>query len=708
MKQIILSIILVGAFISTFGQTSQNALNFDGSDDFVQTSYAGIAGSGARTIEAWIKTNENSDPGTSGVQHVIADYGTFVTGGRFTFNVLWANAIRIEVGGSGLSGQTAVNDGNWHHVAVTYDPTATNNYSLYVDGSLDTSGNISTTTNTVLGIDLRIGKRVDNARYWAGEIDEVRFWNYAKTASQIDSLNDFELCPNQTGLVAYYRLNQGTASGNNFSTTTANNSISSSGNGTLTNFGLSGTTSNWVSGCGITLAPDTTVIVDTTVCGGFVSPQGKVIIFTGSVIDIHTASSGCDSLIKYNVTVKQNSFIYQNIVACDSFRTSLGVLKTGSEVYTENYTNIAGCDSVVQTTLTINRTNKDTISAFRCDLYTSPTGKIYTLSGNYNDTLISSQNCDSIVTINLVIVEKSYVTRFDTACTDFTGPKGITYTVSGTYIDTLTNSNGCDSIITTHLVINQPSSIDIAKTACDSFISNSGTNKWYISGYFTETLTNQAQCDSFINYNITINYATTSSLTFNECEAFSAPSGQQIFESGIYYDLLTNILGCDSNITLNVTITNNDPIATKNGENLEANSSTLNYQWLDCDNAYSAVSNASGFIFRPSKSGNYAVEVTENNCKDTSDCVNYPSTAHIDTPFIFNNNIVPNPALNSFKIQTQIEVFEYAIINQIGQILQTGRGVANQDIQLNALSTGTYYVRITGFMSTEYNKLMIR
>jgi hypothetical protein len=52
----------------------------------------------------------------------------------------------------------------------------------------------------------------------------------------------------QTGLVAYYRANQGTASGTNTGITSLTDSSASGKNGTLNNFALSGSSSNWVSG----------------------------------------------------------------------------------------------------------------------------------------------------------------------------------------------------------------------------------------------------------------------------------------------------------------------------------------------------------------------------------------------------------------------------------------------------------------------------
>ena len=708
MKKHILHLLLLANISTAFAQGNQNALNFDGSNDYVQTGYTGISGNTARTVEAWIKTTVNSDPSTGAAQHVIVDWGTTATGGRFTLNILWGNTLRIEVGGSGINGKTVLNDGNWHHVAASYDPSATYKFCLYVDGVLDTSANNTTTVNTTSGNTLIIGKRVDNVNYFEGEIDEVRVWNHARTASQIADLFDKELCPNHSGLVAYFRLNQGTANANNSGKTTAVNSISSAANGSLINFGLSGSSSNWVSGSGINLAPDTTVIKDTTVCGGFVSPQGRTTLFTGSITDIYTSSNGCDSLLKYNVTVKQNSFIYQTITACDSFRTPKGQLKTSNEIFTEKYTNQAGCDSTVQTNLVITQTKRTANIASACSHYISPTGKTYTSSGSYNDTMISVAKCDSIITTNLVIYSTAQSVLFDSACSQYTGPRGFVYYKSGTYLDTLTTVNGCDSVVTIYLTILKPDTVTFKETACDSFVSLSGANTWLKSGFFSEKMSNQVMCDSIIQYDLTINYSNQSFVNYDECNPFNTPAGTSITSSGIYTEVLTNSLGCDSTVTVSATITKNKPIITKIGENLEVDLTDLSYQWLDCDNAYASIPSATSATYKPNKSGNYAVEVIENNCKDTSACLNYPSTANLQNIYLIKASIVPNPAQSTITIHNHLESFDYEILNHFGQVMLEDNGLTGNEISISELANGTYYIKVISASYTDYVKLIVQ
>jgi hypothetical protein len=76
-------------------------------------------------------------------------------------------------------------------------------------------------------------------------MDELRIWNVARTASQIQTNMNSTLSA-QTGLVALYNFNQGAVGANNSSVTTATDASGNGNNGTLQNFTLTGNTSNWV------------------------------------------------------------------------------------------------------------------------------------------------------------------------------------------------------------------------------------------------------------------------------------------------------------------------------------------------------------------------------------------------------------------------------------------------------------------------------
>ena len=87
------------------------------------------------------------------------------------------NSLSVSQHGDAVCGTTSVNDGKLHHGAVIVNGS---NYSLYVDGSLQKTGTM--TTNTT-GNTFYIGANSGNN--FTGLIDQVRIYNYARTPAQI-------------------------------------------------------------------------------------------------------------------------------------------------------------------------------------------------------------------------------------------------------------------------------------------------------------------------------------------------------------------------------------------------------------------------------------------------------------------------------------------------------------------------------------------
>jgi len=307
-----------------FAQTN-NALHFDGVDDYVSTTKSAIQGNVARSFEAWIRTNENCIPGAAGgVQQVIADMGTFVNGKRFTLNLLWANSVRLEIGGTGLSGTVAVNDSLWHHVAAVYDPSATKKVTLYVDGIVCATGNFTTTPATSAG-NVVIGRRVDGANPFGGDIDEFRLWNIALTDADVLAHMNGEICTPSNNLVLYYTMNDGLADGSNSNTTTLTDQ-SGSNNGTLQNFSLSGSSSNWTYGQNLSQTVYDTVVA--TACSQYMIPDSSGYwdstgTYTWTFNQATGASAGCDSIVTYDLTIDTvDNRINQNGIVLSSPATN--------------------------------------------------------------------------------------------------------------------------------------------------------------------------------------------------------------------------------------------------------------------------------------------------------------------------------------------------------------------------------------------------
>ena len=181
------------------GTTS--ALAMDGVDDQVNiTGFKGITGTGARSISAWIKTDLISTAQNKG----IVSWGANQTTQKWTFRIQNSNGtpgtIRIEANGGYFVGNTVVTDGEWHHVAVTWENDGTPNIQdakLYVDGVLDAELNHPATPpsasqgvaiNTASSADVRIGDDFQLTHNWFGCIDEVRIYDEALDAAAIGLL----------------------------------------------------------------------------------------------------------------------------------------------------------------------------------------------------------------------------------------------------------------------------------------------------------------------------------------------------------------------------------------------------------------------------------------------------------------------------------------------------------------------------------------
>jgi hypothetical protein len=115
---------------------------------------------------------------------------------------------------------------------------------------------------------------------------------------------------------------------------------------------------------------------------------------------------------------------------------------------------------------------------------------------------------------------------------------------------------------------------------------------------------------------------------------------------------LTNVAGCDSIVTLDLTVNSVSNINTSHSElTITANNSNASYVWLDCDDNYSVLPGETNQSYTASANGNYAVQLTENGCVDTSACVAITTVGIIETTFSDEFILYPNPTNGAFSIQ---------------------------------------------------------
>ncbi len=690
MKKITLIFFIIITVSSVFAQKDNNALDFDGSNDYVQTTFNGILGSANRTFEAWIYL---ADTPTS--NNCILDYGSNFVGRRNTFFVNANLAIGFVSGGTNTnitSASQVVEVKKWTHVSFVLN---SGTGYLYVNGKQEGTGNLSGVNTVTTGTQLRIGQRVPGGSIpFKGIIDEVRVWDVARTASEITDNYKKELCPNEPNMVAYFNFNNGTAGNPNTSVTKLKDNSKNSNDGTLNNFSLSGNTSNWVEGDTLlTRAPNSDTTFSVSSCGSYRTPLGVREFVSGTIKQTLKNAVGCDSNITINLTIKPTNTEYTSATECDSFRTGKGVLKTDSEIFWETFQNRFGCDSSVQTLLTINKSTETLLPIDYCVEYTTSTGKTFTIPGNYRDTFQASTGCDSVIVYQLNKLDETYGQATVAQCFNFTSPSGKVYSSSGIYVDTMRNIAGCDSIVTLDFTLLQRSDTVIEVSSCDSFRTESGQNLITRSRRFKEFFKNQSLCDSTVNYDVTINFSSDGIGNVDACQSYQTPWGEMVTVTDVYRGVIQNTYGCDSNLTLSVNITKNNPLISEDDNVLSTNLDADSYQWLDCDDSFLRISGANKKEYAPEKSGNLAVEIFKDDCLDTSACFQHISTLNISNLDFNRITVSPNPATSFVSILSEENINRVTILNTRGQlVLEEQYGF--DDIDISALSSGIYFIQV--------------
>jgi len=232
--------------------TPGNALVFDGVDDQVTVPYNAAFENDALTVEAWVKGSSITS-GASFAQTIASlSYDVGVEGhgwdlrggnGQISFN------FGVAGGWKELVTPVILTNNRWYHLAGVL--SGGNSY-IYVDGKLVAGpysvGTIQKGGATGLGIGRQLFYSDNNHRAFTGAIDEFRIWNVARSQEEIQASMNSTLAGNETGLVNYYRFDQGTSGGTNSGITTLRdlqtNSIAT--DGTLSGFALTGTASNWL------------------------------------------------------------------------------------------------------------------------------------------------------------------------------------------------------------------------------------------------------------------------------------------------------------------------------------------------------------------------------------------------------------------------------------------------------------------------------
>ena len=105
-----------------------------------------------------------------------------------------------------------------------------------------------------------------------------------------------------------------------------------------------------------------------------------------------------------------------------------------------------------------------------------------------------------------------------------------------------------------------------------------------------------------------------------------------IRDAGTYEAAYSTISGCDSTYRLILAVKTVDASVTLDGSVITANATSAAYQWLDCGNNFLPLPGETSQSYTAMTGGRYAVEVTQNECSDTSESIEIIPTLTVTVP----------------------------------------------------------------------------
>ncbi len=151
--------------------------------------------------------------------------------------------------------------------------------------------------------------------------------------------------------------------------------------------------------------------------------------------------------------------------------------------------------------------------------------------------------------------------------------------------------------------------------------------------------------------------------------------------------------GCDSVVTQNLNVINVDVSVSQNGNDITANATGASYNWIDCNGMnYTGTTTQT---FTATILGDYAVEVTQNGCIDTSSCTNVNVVGIPENSFLL-TSLFPNPTNENITINTQKSLINsIEIYNELGQMVLVKQSINSSVISIMMPEkSGVYFVKI--------------
>jgi len=422
------------------GTFTNYGISFDGTDDYINCgtgSSISLNGT-AITVEAWIKpTSMGADNGV--IVKTSSDswndgYGLYVDNdNRVKFFI---NHYSNNVAFASLTA-----DGQWHHVAGTYDGST---IRIFVDGVEGTSDSYSSSIVNSSN-NLEIGRGFNNSWNYQGSIDQVRIWNTAVSGTNLNNykcVNDISAHPNIANLRANYIMNEGSG------TSAADNS-GNSNTGTISG-------ASWISGSNVNYGcyqqMGYTYVWSTGAITEDISGRGAG-SYTVTVTDANGCTGSTSATLTQPAAVSSSTISKTNVSCIGLSDGTASLTPAGTSPFTFNWSN--GSSSEDQTGLstaayTVTITDANGCSASKSTTLTNPS--TLTVSVTSSTNVLCRGNSTGAVNITATGGTAPLTYLWSNGATT----EDLTNIPAGSYTVTVTSNGNSGCTVSTSRTITQP------------------------------------------------------------------------------------------------------------------------------------------------------------------------------------------------------------------------------------------------------------
>ena len=273
-----------------------------------------------------------------------------------------------------------------------------------------------------------------------------------------------------------------------------------------------------------------------------------------------TAADGCDSIVTLDLFVE----LPVQIALPDTSICAEGFIALGDSLFTKSgyhyvyFKTVEQCDSIVGFRLNV----RPPIASFRSDIICAEDApfeigdQLISETGVFDYIFPAADGCDSTVTVDLTIREPIFSIRYDTICADDCLPiRDTCFAQTGRHTYIFESVAGCDSTVTINLLVKQPKESYQRVDVCAGDTLAAGLNLWTRTGIYEYKIKASDGCDSIITYDLGVKAPNQTFLDevicFGECFDFHP---NVICQTGFY--TVTYLAGdqCDSVVFLNLIV----------------------------------------------------------------------------------------------------------------------------------------------------------